>query len=99
MNRRVWLIAPAALLLAACGGSGPKEKRYQFDGYIMAVDAANKTATIRAGQIGDWMDPMTMEYPIKPDAELAKIHVGDKIHATAVIHDPSYYVTDIQVQK
>lgn len=88
----------AAAVLAGCGASGPKEKRYQFDGYIMAVDASNKTATIRAGQIGDWMEPMTMEYAIKPDAELAKLHVGDKIHATAVVHDPSYYVTDIQVE-
>jgi Cu/Ag efflux protein CusF len=99
MNRRVWLLSTAALVLAACGSSGPKEKRYPFDGYIMGVDAAAKTATIRAGQIGDWMDPMTMEYPIKPDSELAKLHAGDKIHAIAVVRDPSYYVTDIQVQK
>lgn len=85
-----------ALALAGCGA--PKDKRYSFDGTIMALDGASKTATIRAGQIGDWMDPMTMEYPIKPDAEFAKLHVGDKIHATAVVHDPSYYVTDIKVQ-
>lgn len=93
--RRACLLLPLALLLAGCGG--PKEKRYQFDGTIVAIDTASKSATIQAGKIGDWMDPMTMEYLIKPDAELAKIHVGDKIHATAVVKDPSYYVTDITV--
>ena len=62
----------AALVLAGCSG-GAGEKRYQFDGAIVAVDPANKTATIAAAKIGDWMDAMTMEYPIKPDSELAKI--------------------------
>ncbi len=98
MIQRVCLLLFVALALAGCGGRGPKEKRYQFDGAITALDAANKTATIQAGPIGDWMDPMTMEYPIKPDAEFAKLHVGDKIHATAVVKDPTYYVTDIHVK-
>jgi Cu/Ag efflux protein CusF len=96
MTRRVWLPLAMSLALAACHGS--KEKRYQFDGTIMALDPAAKTATIRAGQIGDWMDPMTMEYRIKPDSEFAKLHVGDAIHATAVVQDPSYYVTAINVK-
>jgi Cu/Ag efflux protein CusF len=99
MTRRAYLWLMPALVLGGCGGGDPKEKRYQFDGTIMGVDAAAKTATIRAGQIGDWMDPMTMEYPIKPDSELAKLHVGDKIHATAVVKDPAYFVTDIKVVK
>ena len=97
MIQRVCLLLIVALALMGCGG--PKEKRYQFNGTIMALDTANKTAPIQAGQIGDWMDPMTMEYPIKPDAELSKLQVGDKIHATAVVKDPTYYVTDIQVKK
>jgi Cu/Ag efflux protein CusF len=43
------------------------------------------------------MDAMTMEYPVKPDAEFQKLHVGDKIEATVVVNDPSYYVTDVKV--
>ena len=96
MIRRVCLLFPLVLLLAGCGGTG--ERRIQFDGAIVAVDPANKTATIAAAKIGDWMDAMTMEYPVKPDSELAKLHVGDKIHATAVVKDPTYYVTDITVK-
>jgi hypothetical protein len=40
---------------------------------------------------------MAMEYPIKPDAEFQKLHVGDKITATVIVGDPAYYVTDIKV--
>lgn len=96
MNRRVCLLLLVALALVACGG--PKEKRYGFEGKIVALDPTSKTATIQAGKIGDWMDAMTMEYAIKPDSEFAKLHVGDRIHATAVVRDPTYYVTEIQVQ-
>jgi Cu/Ag efflux protein CusF len=45
------------------------------------------------------MEEMTMEYPVKPDAEFQKLHIGDHIEATVVVADPSYYVTDIKVKK
>ena len=75
----------------------PQGKRYPMQGEIKALDAASHTATIDAGKIGDWMDAMTMEYPVKPDAEFQKLHVGDKIEATVVVGDPAYYVTEVKV--
>ena len=69
-----------------------------MQGTIKSLDAAHKTAMIDAGKIGDWMEPMMMEYPIKPDSEFQKLHVGDKIDATVVVNDPGYYVTDIKVK-
>ncbi len=97
MIRRFWLLSVAALVLAGCGGN--QERRIPFDGSIVALDPATKSATIAAGKIGDWMEAMTMEYAIKPNAEFAKLHVGDKIHAVAVVKDPTVYVTDINVVK
>jgi len=99
------LLLPAfAICLAACssfsgGASTAKDdsKRYSMQGEIRALDPAAKTATIAHGKIGDWMEPMTMEYSIKPDAEFQKLHVGDKIEATVVVNDVKYYVTDIKV--
>jgi Cu/Ag efflux protein CusF len=85
-----------ALLLAGCGAK-PEGKRYPMQGEVKALDPTAKTATIAAGKIGDWMDAMTMEYPVKPDAEFQKLHVGDKIEATVVVQDPSYYVTDVKI--
>jgi len=72
-------------------------KAYPMEGVVKALDPAAKTATIDAGKIGDWMDAMTMEYPVKPDAEFEKLHVGDHIQATVMVLDPSYYVTDVKV--
>ena len=92
------LVFSFLLLLIACGPKPPEAKRYPMEGTVKALDATSKTATIDAGKVGDWMEAMTMEYPVKPDAEFAKLHIGDKIQATVVVQDPTYYVTDIKVK-
>jgi Cu/Ag efflux protein CusF len=86
-------------LLFALTGCGEKEqtRRYAMQGEVKSLDAAAGTATISHGKIGDWMGAMTMEYPVKPDAELQKLHVGDRIEATVVVNDLKYYVTDVKV--
>src|SRR3954453_1144783 len=86
-----------ALLFAGCARKA-EPKRYPMQGEVKALDAKAKTATIAAGKIGDWMEAMTMENPVKPDAEFQKLHVGDQIDATVVVVDPTYYVTDVKVK-
>ena len=95
MTRRttvLWL----ALALAGCGAKD-QTKRYAMEGEVKALYPAAKTATIAAGKIGDWMDAMTMEYPVKPDAEFQKLHVGDRIQATVVVSGDKYYVTEVKI--
>ena len=98
MTRRTILLA-AAILLAGCGAKPqePQGKRYAMQGEVKALDPAAKTANINAGKIEGWMEAMTMEYPVRPDAEFAKLHVGDRIQATVVVNDERYYVTDVKV--
>jgi Cu/Ag efflux protein CusF len=96
--RRISFVLLAAMLLAAGCHKKEEAKRYPMQGEIRALDATAKTATIAAGKIGDWMEAMTMEYQVKPDAEFQKLHVGDKIDATVVVSDPGYYVTDVKVK-
>ncbi len=93
---RLFFLLALAVLLAACG-SKSQSKRYPMQGEIKALDPAAKTATIAAGKIDDWMEAMTMEYPVKPDADFQKLHVGDQIQATVVVAEPAYYVTDVKV--
>ena len=95
MTWRILLVA-VALTLAACASTA-QVKRYPMEGDVKALDAASKTATIDAGKIADWMEAMTMDYPVKPDAEFAKLKVGDHIKATVVVEDVKYYVTAITV--
>jgi Cu/Ag efflux protein CusF len=93
--RRTSLLA-LALFLAACG-TKTQVKQYEMRGEIKALDPVSKSATINAGKIGDWMEAMTMEYPVKPDAEFTKLHVGDRVQATVVVNDLKYYVTNVTV--
>jgi Cu/Ag efflux protein CusF len=97
MTRRLTVILVLAMALAGCRAKLPEGKRYPIEGEIKALDTTASTATIDAGKIGDWMDAMTMEYPVKPGADFQKLHVGDHIQATVVVTDPGYYVTDVKV--
>lgn len=97
MTRRA-ILAAAGFVLAACGAKQQTEsKRYPMQGEIKSLDPAAKTANIAAGKIEGWMEAMTMEFPIKPESEFAKLHVGDHIQATVVVNDLKYYVTDVKV--
>ena len=96
MTRRT-VVLLLALALAGCGARS-QTKRYAMEGEVKALDPAAKSATIAAGKIGDWMEAMTMEYSVKPDAEFQKLHVGDHIQATVVVNDDKYYVTDVKIK-
>ena len=97
MTKRILACLVLSLFMLAGCAKKAAEKRYPMQGQITALDATTHTATIAAGKIGDWMEAMTMDYSVKPDAEFAKLHVGDRIEATVVVGDPAYYVTEIKV--
>jgi Cu/Ag efflux protein CusF len=97
MTKRILACLVLSLFMLAGCAQKAAEKRYPMQGQITALDATTHTATIAAGKIGDWMEAMTMDYRVRPDAEFAKLHVGDRIEATVVVGDPAYYVTEIKV--
>lgn len=86
-----------AAILAGCAARSEPTKSYALKGEVKAIDMAAKSATIAHEKIGDWMEAMTMEFPVKPDAELQKLKVGDKIEATVVVGEVKYHVTAIKV--
>ena len=89
------------LSLSACGTSGTKsepEKQYQMTGQVKSLDAKLQTATIAHEQIADWMEAMTMEFPVREKAEFEKLHPGDKIKATVHVQAMDYWIANIQPQ-
>jgi Cu/Ag efflux protein CusF len=92
------VLLAAALLFGGCASKPPEGKRYPMQGVVKSVDPRTKSAMIDAGKIGDWMEAMTMEYPVKPDSEFQKLQPGATIEATVVVSDPGYYVTDVKVK-
>jgi len=94
VERRAFLAA--AVLLAACSKQAA-EKRYTLTGDVLAVNADTGMATIKGDKIAGWMEAMTMDYPVKDKAELAKLHAGDRITATVFVSDSGYHVGQIQV--
>lgn len=98
MNTRNLLLAPLAALaltiaLAACGDaakndvrtiSGPT-KSYESHGTVTKIDTENNRVVLDHEQIGDWMEPMTMPFPIADPAILANVETGKRYAFTVVV--------------
>lgn len=78
--------------------SGP-ERHYPLTGKVVALNPANHTATIDGAAIPNFMEAMTMDYPIKSRAEFDKLHPGDKITATVNVRDDGYDLSNIHTEK
>ena len=86
-----------ALALCACKDKrrfAPIE-RYQLDGTIVSLDPKGHIAKINAQKIEGWMEAMTMEYPIKDQADLDSLHIGDRITATVFVQDLNFWIGEI----
>ncbi len=81
-------VATALLLFAGCSHQ-PAAKRYELQGRVVAVDAANHELTIAHGDIPGFMEAMTMPYLVGSgnDWVFRAIAPGDQIHATLVVSD------------
>jgi len=94
MNRFVFFVLVSIFLAcinSGCGGpsatanSPSNAKRYDFKGKVVAVDKANKRATIDHEAIPGFMEAMTMEFPIHEDWVWDELHPGAEIQAELVI--------------
>lgn len=96
MTRRTLFTIPAALALSAC--ARPEPKRYQLNGVVVSLDQKARTATIKHERIDGWMEAMTMEFPVKNDADWQKLKPGVPIQATVFVTGESYYIGDVRVK-
>lgn len=105
MNTVKPLLFAVALSVALIGchrkpeASGP-EQHYRLSGQVVAIDAKHQTATIAAAAIPNFMEAMTMEYPVQSKSEFNSLHVGEKIQATINVSasGDAYSLSDIEQQ-
>jgi Cu/Ag efflux protein CusF len=106
------LLLVLTVLLAFCGQApAPEEsetpqeapvvsadmEEYALTGRILGLREEEKTAVIMHDEIVGWMSAMTMDFPIRDDAEWKKLKVGSKIEATVFASDDGFYVGKIKV--
>ncbi len=90
-----------ALLLAGCAQkpATPEKptKYYTINGVVKELDKEHKTAVIEHQEIVGWMEAMTMEFPIRDDAEFAKLSVGAKMTAKVNVQDVQFWLSDVKI--
>ena len=73
-------------------------KRYVLKGTVVAVDKAKKTATIKHGDIENYMPAMTMPFPVRADWVWEDLNPGADITADLVIDkDNSFWLENIAI--
>jgi Cu/Ag efflux protein CusF len=93
---RTFILSISLLALSACQQQKPA-KIYTVRGVIVKLDPAGKSAGIDAEKIDDWMEAMTMDYPVHEPKVLEGLKPGD--HITATVHVPedlNYWIDDVK---
>lgn len=103
---RILILITALMATLSC--SSPKDaavtREYLLTGTIVRTDETRKTVTVKHGPIRShtgelWMEPMTMEFPIRDPIAFSKLKPGLKIKATVKQRqdDYDYWIEHIQV--
>jgi len=100
-RRRTLSIFPTllGLLLAACTPAPPPDKRHELRGEVVRLNEADKVAVIKHEEIKDFMEAMTMGFPVPEASEWAKLKPGMKIRGAVVEKKDDFYLTAIQEEK
>ena len=94
MPARILLAVLLLTSLTACSRpSEPaaSEKHYALTGKIVALNAKDHTATVDASAIPNFMEAMTMQYPIRSKSEFDRLHIGERIQATVNVREDGLY--------
>jgi Cu/Ag efflux protein CusF len=108
---RAYLVVAACLLLFGCAKNEPVAeklpeksttseaepvKQYDLRGEVVSLEEQGRIAKIKHEQIADWMGPMTMEFPVKEEADFAKLKAGQPIHAKVNVQGFSFWVSGVE---
>jgi protein SCO1/2 len=72
-------------------------KRYPLKGTVVSVDKAKKTATVKHDKIENYMDAMTMDFPIREDWVWEDLTANSEIRAELVVDKDNYWLEKIGI--
>jgi Cu/Ag efflux protein CusF len=91
----------ALALMAACQHAPEPAKaklHYPLSGKVVALDTQHRVATVDAAAIPNYMEAMTMDYPVSSASDFEKLHKGDHIRAMLdVTQDNQYSLSDVKI--
>jgi len=87
MLQGVVLLMGASMALVGCHGAGSssaknKTEQYPVRGTVVSVDSGTGIISLHTETIPNFMEAMTMDYPLEDKAAASELHPGDKITAT-----------------
>jgi protein SCO1/2 len=95
-RREIPANAPSRPAISQGAATSASAKRYPFKGVVTAVDLTKPAITVSHEAIPGFMDAMTMTFGIRDDPKVvALLRPGDRIEATLVADDPSYYLVNV----
>ena len=99
-------LAATLLLLSGCSSAPPSAapstspsgniRRYEMHGKVVSVNTSDKSAKIDAAEIKGWMSAMTMDYPVKEAADLARLAADKSIQATVFVDGDNFWLGEIK---
>ncbi len=98
--RTLTLVAMAAVLVS-CGERKPAraERTCEVRGEVIRLDPQVRTAVVKHEKICDWMEAMSMEFPVRKQDDFDLLKPGEKIVATVHIGDPAFWLSDVHPSK
>ena len=88
--------APVAEDTGSDDDAATEVQTYTFHGVVKKIDMEAKMITIEHEKIGDYMDAMTMPFPVADPAILTQVKVGDETHFTLRVAGDQALITKVE---
>ena len=101
MRKRLLIaVLASAAAWTACVNSQPEEeRRYDFKGNVVSVDAEHGMVTVDHDAIGDFMGAMTMPFPVKDEWAFKYLEPGNRLTAEFVVRGNEYWLEKLVISE
>lgn len=73
-------------------------RQYILHGQVVALDGATQVVTIKHEKIGDWMEAMTMGFPVKSKEDFERLKPEQVIEAEVNVQGDDFWLGRIAIR-